>query len=288
LTAGGAPKADRTQAASLRAVPDTSWGAVAAPTTRIGAFDAEGNIAAPIADVKATVVAAVIGSLKSGTVVAGSDTELYFARVKDNAVTVDPPIQITWAEAAVDADGRAVVTWETAARKAQARIIVATADGPTVDLPEPVSDACLTKGVAWAKGNSTAYAFGGMAPPYRADVGGMQLIGCTADAALFRSQIEPENVTICTNECRKAKLPSGAPASSSITVVDGNLVAMASYAGVLGMWREGAPPAFFSLGDAVHSVVAHSLMTMAMTDGKVIDLLSESDKGYVVVRIPAH
>lgn len=288
LTAGGAPKVDRTEAASLRAVPDTSWGAVAAPNAKIGAFDENGGIPTVLSELNATVVAAVIGTLKQGTVVAGSEKELFFARVKDSAVTVDPAIKITWAESSTDSDGRAVVMWETADHKNQARIIVATADGPTVDLPVALGDACLTKGIAWAQAGGEAYAFGGMAPPYRADVFGMQLQGCTADAALFRRFDDAENVMLCTNECRKAKLPTNAPASSAVTIVDGNVVAIASHNGVLGVWREGAVPAFYSLSQDMQPARSHSLTAMAMTDGKSIDVLAQSEKTYVIVRLPAH
>lgn len=288
LTTGSATKIDRLGPTSLRAVPDTSWGTSPAPDIRIGAFDAEGAMPSVLATLKANVASAAIGSLKQGTVVAGNGTELYFARVKDNAVTVDSPIKISWAEAAIDTDGRAVVTWETADHKNQSRIIVATADGPTVDLPAALSDACLTKGIAWAQAGGDAYAFGGMAPAYRTDADGKLLQGCTADAALFRSIDEPEAVTLCTNECRKAKLPGGAPAASTVTVVDGNIVAISSHNGVLGMWREGAPPAFFALGDEARTLYAHDLPLMAMTDGKVIDILAQRAKSYVLVRLPAH
>lgn len=290
LTTGGAPKVERIGPASLRAVPDTSWGASPAPEVCVGAFDPEGAMPTVLTQMKADVVAAAIGTLKQGTVVAGSASELYFARIKDSAVTLDPVIKIGWAEASLDTDGRAVVLWETsgAARKKQGRVIVATADGPTVDLPDDIINLpCLTKGIAWAQSGREAYAFGGMAPLFRADVDGMRLQGCSADAALFRSFMGDGMAAICTDACRKVHLPIGAPSEAATTVVGGNLVAIAAHNGVLGVWREGATPAFFSLGEDVKPILAHELTAMAMTDGKVIDILARGQKTFVVIRIPA-
>ncbi len=292
LTAGGAAKVDRTGPASLRAVPDTSWGtSPAGDALRVGSFDAEGAMPSVLSEIKAPSAAAVIGSLKQGTVVAMGAAEVYFARVKDSVVTVDPVIKGTGFASSLDADGRAVIIWDQD-RKYKARIIVATADGPTVDLPDDMSMLpCLTKGIAWTQSGTQAYGFGGMAPLVRADIGeGMRLQGCTPDGALFRNYTGDDMDAICTDSCRKAKRPSGAPSQSALTIVGGNLVAIAAHNGVLGVWREGAAPAFFSLTETIRPAAAEAsgVTAMAMTDDKVIDILARGEKGYVVVRIPAH
>ena len=67
----------------------------------------------------------------------------------------------------------------------------------------------------------------------------------------------------------------------------GKLVAIAAHGGVLGVWREGAQPVFYSLPEDAHPVLAQEWTAMAMTDGKVIDVIARGDETFVIVRIPA-
>jgi hypothetical protein len=114
------------------------------------------------------------------------------------------------------------------------------------------------------------------------------MLGCTTDTALLR-QLDPQKpFLVCTDDCHTVSLPSGAPEQSATTVVGGKLVALASHNGVLGLWREGTGPVFFGLPDHADPVMAQEWPAMAMTDGKVIDILARGAKGFVVIRIPAN
>jgi hypothetical protein len=57
---------------------------------------------------------------------------------------------------------------------------------------------------------------------------------------------------------------------------------------VLGVWREGAQPVFYGLAEDTSPVLAHEWPAMALTDGKVIDVLARSDTSFVVLRVPAN
>ena len=61
--------------------------------------------------------------------------------------------------------------------------------------------------------------------------------------AIVRVRTRPQDLAICTNECRKVSLPSGAPVYSAVTTVGGKLYAISSHGGVLGVWSEHKPPA---------------------------------------------
>jgi len=113
------------------------------------------------------------------------------------------------------------------------------------------------------------------------------MLGCTPDVALLRSIDPKKPFLICTDDCRSVNLPDGAPEQSAATVVGGKLLAIASHNGVLGVWREGTAPQFFGLPEHADPVMAQEWPAMAMTDGKIIDILARGTKGFVVIRIPA-
>jgi hypothetical protein len=290
-TTGAAPKIDRIGPTSLRSVPDTSWGATPEPgEVKVGTFDAEGVIGAPtslkVSD--RSIVAAVVGSLADGIVVYGIATELYIAHAKDGAVTPEPAIHISSAVASTDTDGRAVVVYTTPEAKHFARILQRGGDEPALELPgEPSGQPCLTRTRAWAQTHDEAFAFGGGQPILRKPLGFAVLQGCTADAALFRERAVPRSLTLCTDDCRKVSIPSGAPESAATTIVGGKLVAIAAHGGVVGVWREGEEPVFYSLPEDAHPVLAHEWTAMAMTDGKVIDVVARGASTFVLIRIPA-
>ena len=52
------------------------------------------------------------------------------------------------------------------------------------------------------------------------------------------------------------------------------------------LWREGDAPKFFSMPEPAHPVQAHEWPAMALTDGKVIDILARGAKSFAIVRIP--
>jgi hypothetical protein len=289
-TAGGTPKVDRIGPTSLRSVPDTSWGATPEQgEVDVGTFDVEGVIATPtslkVSD--RSVVAAVVGSLTDGVVVYGIATELYVAHAKNGAITAEPGIEIAAAIASTDTDGRAVITYTTPDKKHFARILHRGGDEPALELPgAPIGQPCLTHDRAWAQSVDEVFAFGGGQPILRKPLVDATLQGCTRDAALFRERGSATSLHICGDDCRRVALPSGAPTGAATTVVGGKLVAIAAHGGVLGVWREGARPVFYSLPEDAHPVLAQEWTAMAMTDGKVIDIVARGAETFVIVRVP--
>jgi hypothetical protein len=287
LTAGGAAKINRVGPSSLRAVPDTSWGAFpAADGVHVGNFDVEGAMPTTTSMIKAaTTVAAALGTPTEGVVIAGNDTELYFAR----GATIYPPVKISFAQVSSDVDGRAVAIWLTG-DKYQARIVDARTDGLTFEIADGIlnQQPCLSGDRGWVQTSTGAASFGGTTPVFTSALSDTKLQGCTSEGALFRSLSDASQVVVCTKDCRNAALPAGAPSDAAVTIIGGNVVAIAVHSGVLGVWREGAAPAFYSLAQDVKPAHANQLTAMPMTDGKVIDIIARAAGNYVVVRLPAH
>jgi hypothetical protein len=313
LTAGAAPKAMAVGPSSIRAVPDMTWGATPTPTdVRAGAFDAEGVIATPTTmTLEGPTIAAVAGTLQDGVVIYGNQAEVVVARAKGGVITAAPPTKIEVAEATVDADGRAAFVWGTRA-KTQGQIFKpGSADEPVVELPS-LGRLCMTSDRVWGQKGAAAISFGGGRPVFKKDLGPPapehpqvefygtaprpepsepsvpQLQGCTPDAALFHDEANTADVVICSDDCHPVKFPTGAPLFAATTIVGGKLVAIASHGAVLGVWREGAQPVFYGLAEDTSPVLAHEWPAMALTDGKVIDVLARSDKSFVVLRVPAN
>jgi hypothetical protein len=286
LTTGGDAKINRVGPSSLRAVPDTSWGASpAADGVHVGSFDVEGAMPTVATTIKATTtVAAALGTLTEGVVVAGNDSELYFAR----GATIYPPVKISFAQVSSDVDGRAVITWDTIDHKHQARVVDARTDGLTFEIADGfLNQPCLAADRAWVQTQTGAASLGGTTPVFATALPDMKLQGCASEGAVFRSLFDASQVAICSKGCRKAQLPVGAPSDSAVTVVGGNITAITAHNGVLGVWREGATPAFYSLAQDIKPARAHDLTAMAMTDGKVIDVIARAHAGYAAIRIPA-
>jgi hypothetical protein len=294
LPAGGAPRIDRIGPASLRSVPDPTWGAT--PTTdRVdaGAFDHEGAIAKATAlEVKpqrgaasaGAIVAAVVGTASEGALLYGTPTQLYIAHSTGGAIKAEPPTDMTWALAATDLDGRAAIVYEKPDKKVFAKIVRPTKDEPMTELPPgQVVEVCMTKDRGWAATDEHALAFGGGLVQFRKEVGARTLQGCTGEVAVFRND---DDHLLCADDCRVAQMPAGAPESAATTVVGGKLVAVAAHGGVLGVWREGAQPRFFSMSEPARPVLAHESPAMAITDGKVIDVIARGEKTFVILRIP--
>jgi len=287
LTAGGTPAVHRVGPATIRSVPDMTWGATSTEAElRAGAFDAEGVIATPTAlAMPMPTIAAIGGTLADGVLVYGNQTDLIVARAKDGKITAGEPMKIAVAQAGVDTDGRVALIWGD--DKAMKGVIYNRgSDEPTVELPPAIGRVCLTKDRAWTQTWLTAISFGGGRPTFKKDLK-ERLQGCSADAALFHASGQPDTLVICSDDCRTVKIPTGAPEYSTTAVVAGKLVAIASHGGVLGVWREAAPPVFYALPEPVTPVLAHEWPAMALTDGKVIDVLARGRKSFVVIRIPA-
>ncbi|MDB4954561.1 MAG: hypothetical protein JWO36_2130 [Myxococcales bacterium] len=310
LTAGGAPQVGRVAPGSIRAAPDTSWGATAGQgSIRAGAFDAEGAMPTPttlpLPGTREVSIAAAGGTPTHGVVVYGGDAQLAIAHAHEGSITADSPLRsIATGITSTDADGRVALVWTTADRELHARILKPTGDEPIVELtdtvtphvkiaenlvrPLPTSAPCLTGDRGWVMFGTSIVSFGGGKPAAKLEAPGA-LLGCTLDAALVRRNdtSEPEpSWQICTDTCRTAKLP-GAPTLATIAVVGGKLVAVAAHGSVLAVWHEDAPPTYFGLPEAATPVLAHEWGAMGMTDGKVLDVIARGDKTFVVIRIPA-
>ncbi|HEY5926811.1 MAG TPA: hypothetical protein VIV11_34225 [Kofleriaceae bacterium] len=326
LEAGGTPKVARVGAGSIRAVPDLSWGATAGMLTvktkgktsvgevKAGAMDAEGVITTPTAlaltvpiakqgglfddpggmlepgdQVGSIMLASVAGSLAEGAFAYGGYQTLVIARAKANAITADPPIKIDVATASTDVDGRIAIVWTTLDKISRA-LLVRKGGEDAFELPSSFAGPpCMTSDRVWLMANGPeVFAFGGGKPLARYPVApftGLQ--GCTADAALVRKRDRPSEIEICADQCRKVQIPSGAPSSAAVTVVGGKLRAIAAHAGVLGVWSEDKKPVFYALPMQAKPVLAHEWPAMALSNGKVIDILARGEKTFVVIRIPA-
>jgi hypothetical protein len=306
LTTGAAPKVARIGPGSMRAIPSMEWGLTVAPdAVRAGAFDVEGVIANgtigltfPITD---NPIMAAAGTLDDGTAVFDDGSKLVVVKATHGAL-VPTTIDNKAAFLATDADGRIAVV-RNGKDGAFARILgPGAADQPETAIPFAASPICLARDRVWMQDGLHVVAFGGGRPTYTHDLPGgphldeavyirgtgsarvptqyaaQQLQGCTPDAALFRSG---SSVTVCTDECRAAALPTGAPDEAITTVIAGKVVALATHGNVLGVWRDGAAATFYALPEALE------LDELAMTDGKVIDVLGANAKAVSVIRVPA-
>jgi hypothetical protein len=287
LTAGGTPEVRRVGPGTIRAVPDMTWGATPTDSeVRAGALDNEGVIATPASLAMPTpTIAAVAGTIADGVIVFGNQSEVIIARAKDGTITAGPPTKITVAQAGIDVDGRVALLWGDATSTKGQILKPGGADEPVVELPPSIGQLCLTADRAWTQTADTAISFGGGRPTFKRSLR-ERLQGCTAEAALFHSSAMPDTLLICSDDCRTAKISAHAPQFATTTVVGGKLVAIASHGGVLGVWREDAKPVFYALPEPATPVLAHEWPAMALTDGKVIDVLARGARSFVVIRIP--
>jgi hypothetical protein len=305
LAPGRAPIVGRVGPGWLRAVPDATWGATPVQPVaeqkieggvRVGAFDVEGAMATPMLAGFAKVaigakpeldgelrIGAALGTLADGVVVYRTALRLAIARTTPTPLAPEViAIDAESAGTAADLDGRGIVAWRSA-NKQMIRWLAPL--GAPLQVPEQIDSACFTGDRAWLQTPQGLIAFrdGKLARSLYAD----PLVGCTAEAAVTRNDDEvAESYELCTEACRKVTLP-GAPRDASVTTIDGKLVAVAAHDGVLGVWRELAPPKFFALPELVHPVRVGKWPVLALTDGKVIDVLARRTTGFAIVRIPA-
>lgn len=293
LHTGGAPVVAAATGV-LRAVPDPSWGAVATrDRLQFGTINADG-VMQPLGEQKVTgaQIDAIIGTAANGEIVYNTDKQLVVTHTTGTAtamtVAADAPLASIGAQAALDVDGRVALVWRDD-KQAHGRILQAGKDEPIVELGDnPIGATCLTSDRAWVSTGTGILAFGGAKPMVMRANPFYIMLGCTPDTALLRSLDPRKPFLVCTDDCRTVNLPTGAPELSAATVVGGKLIALASHNGVLGLWREGTGPVFFGLADHADPVMAQEWPAMAMTDGKVIDILARGAKGFVVIRIPAN
>jgi hypothetical protein len=311
LTTGGMPKAAALsvdgdlleRVGTLRSVPDASWGALAdGNRVRAGLFDPSGLLRSDF-DGKGVfethgppVVVAALGTPTLGTLALVDDDRLVLAHLVGDAIEKPAPIPLARSSegpaftAAADVDGRAALVWRAPNHDVLARIIRPGDDGATSELDElPDGPFCLTAGAAWARVESGAMTFGGERFAVDSDSHIDALLGCTETAALFRDSSDARRVFVCAsaNEgCTSTEIPAGPPQGPALALVGKDIVALASHGGVLGVWRSGAQPVYYSLPEPAMPASVFDMTAMAMTDGDLIDVLARTAMGYVIVRVP--
>src|SRR5690606_30115051 len=145
---------------------------------RVGAFDGEGAQATPTTlALPAPTVAAVSGTLDAGVLVYGNLSELVVAEAANGAVTPGAPKKISVAQAGIDVDGRVALIWGDATATRGLILTPGADDPPSIELPAPVGQLCLTADRAWTQATGTAVSFGGGRPTFTTALRG-HLQGC--------------------------------------------------------------------------------------------------------------
>lgn len=296
LTAGAAPKVARKGPGAIRAVPDGSWGASPGETgVRVGAMDDEGAMPQPTEIKVSGLVLAVGGTAQDGIVLAGGDKDLVVAHYANGTVTTDAPIAVTSVTATTDVDGSIAAFWIAPDRTSHARVWRAGKAEDVVLAADATPPMCFAKDGFYTD-HRDGLTFAEDAPqPGRVEARfgpapgvGMELIGCAPDGAVARGGGHPQRFGVCAaGSCRRASLPEGAPSRSTTTMVGGKLVGLTTHGGVIAVWREDSPVRYFALPSPAHPVATAEYPAMAETDGKVIDIVSRTPKGFAIVRIPA-
>ena len=316
LRAGQAPSITRVDG-TQRSVPDPTWGAAIEDGKLLfGPVIESGTIATPSGTialppllpgeqgyaVAGVSVAAQGGkaldpsALPSGSasrsahgalVVVGNEARLLVAREDTaGAWALDPAIPVARAMAEVDLDGRVAAIWTDAKRVPHARIWQAGESDRELVIkqePEGFSAICLTQTTVWLATPETVTGLSAGAP-ITAMTGGNELLGCSPDAAILAAG--SGGYQICTAACRQAMV-ADTQHLMAVTDLDGKLVGVSSHGGVLGVWREGEKqPALYGLPEPVEIAMGRDHPPMALTNGKVLDVLATAAKGYVRIRVP--
>ncbi|HEY1812185.1 MAG TPA: hypothetical protein VGG74_07490 [Kofleriaceae bacterium] len=282
LPVGGTPSVARVIDGGVRGVPDASWGAVGlfGGKLAIGAMDADGKIAAPIAnDAKGvTSISAVLGTLADGTIIFGAAGTLGVAHVKAGVVTLEPPIAIGDGNVAVDADGRAALWWYPAGSSAATMSLRAFGFGSGAAVSSPtttVNGGCLTA----ARAQIGSLSFDGTTAADTPGEPDIDVLGCTRDVALLDHRGDLA-YAICGASCRDYPVQK---LDVAVGVVGDQLVTVNLLDGVLAVWRNKVAT-FYSApaGDLA------KFREVVWSDGKVLDVLANTPSGMAIVRAPLH
>ena len=291
---GQAPAVVRVQPGMLRSLPDGSWAAVpSGDAVSAGAVDDKGQLATPSSlALPDPAVAGVIGTLAHGAVIYGDEGKLAIAHAEAGKLTATP-MPIDAALVQTDLDGRALVAW-TAKGAHFAQLLGPAGDEPPIALADAPDEAsCLSADRGWILSDGArilAVAGGKVALRYPEATTGENLgslAGCTPDGAVVRSADDPKQVLVCDTSCRNVAMPSGAPEDATLAIVAGKPVAIAANAQVVGVWRTGAAPTYYALPEAATPLPQRTVPQLALTDGKVIDVVAHVAKGYALIRLPA-
>ncbi|HUS27342.1 MAG TPA: hypothetical protein VMZ53_02505 [Kofleriaceae bacterium] len=301
LTTGATPVVAEVGDGALRSVPDLSWGAlVEEQRVRAGMFDPKGLLRTDfdgrgVFETKgAALVPLVIGAHALGTLAVVDDDKLILAHVANESLERAAPIALAKASdtitpivSAADVDGRAALVWTSPVGDVGARVMRPGDDGAAIDVYDmPTGPFCLTAREAWAKTPNGVMRFGGDRFVDNTDSEIGDLVGCGVEAALFRDERDPRRFFVCGPTCSNVDIPAGAPRAPALALVGHELVAIMSHSAVLGVWRAGAQPTFYSLPARALPVTAFDMTAMAMSDGTVIDMVVRMRNEYVVLRVP--
>jgi hypothetical protein len=278
----------------LRAVPDAAWGAAGGiDQIVVGPLDDAGGLAPPPPtgkDPRAVKlegqgrVFAALGTADDGLIVAGTERSLVLVRAQAGKLTADKPLAIEQLAFALDPAGRALVAYnDEADGKLRAFVARGGAPAQVLELGETqAGGACLTAKRAWIAGEASDQIASfdvesGAARPETWER--HDLLGCTAEAALLQ-QRNASHYVVCTDTCRVAALPGMRP-SRLATLAGDEVIAVVHRDSILGVWREKGPPRYFVVRAPLTS------LQLALSDGKVLDVVAQTDSGVVVVRVPA-
>ena len=292
LVAGREPSISTIEDGVLRAIPDASWGARGADgAVEIGAVDAGGALAEP-ARLPVTpsreipTVYAAVGGAADGAVVYGArDGRLWIARGGAGRPFVAKPLAAAVAGVvhAVDADtGHAVIVYADASR---ALFALALAPGQLDAAPEPLQRTgaprrlCLDGDSAWLQYDDedgaalVDFVPGGARVDH--DTEDFSLERCSVDGAVLwggaRSTFLYRH---CAAECRDFKVDP-----SSLVIASRGWAAIRARGGVLEVKREGGARHF--------AITAGFTPVVAISDGKLIDVLGRTRDGLAIARVPA-
>ena len=285
----------------LRTVPDAAWGAGGGPgQIVIGPLDEAGALSpAPASpgtdkpgkpDPRAVPVEgrgrvfAVAGTPEDGLVIAGGDSSLVRIRAEGGKLTADKPLAIEQLAFAVDPAGRSFVAYNEEPDGHLRGVLArgARAGGP-IELGDTIAGgACLSSRHAWIASADSERIISydterGSVTPHTWP--GHDLLGCTADAALLQKR-NASSFAVCTTDCRVAVLQGMRPSKIS-TLAGDEVVSISLRDQVLGVWREHGPPRYFAASAPLLRLL------LAISDGKVIDIVAQSDAGMVIARVPA-
>jgi hypothetical protein len=252
-------------------------------------------------------VFAVLGTPDDGIIIGGGMHSLVLVRSRAGKLTADKPQLISQIAYSIDPTGRALVAYNDDGAfgapldvvpdpstgnfgKLHAFVARGAAPARVVDLGETqVGGACFTARRGWIAAADSVQPEGavpivsfdlesGAAAPQALPE--HDLIGCTADAALLQ-QRNTSRYAVCTDAgCRAASLPGMQPSKHAALAGD-ELVGIVHRDRVLGVWREKGPPRYFTVRAPLSS------LQLALSDGKVLDVVAQSDAGAVIVRVPA-
>lgn len=291
---GKPPRVLRLAPGVERSFPDIGWGAGAAGTgIASGDVDVNGGMVPTatlaLQDVEPRLLFA-LGNATQGLVaytvpwdsedVPYGSVQLGLARAKAGKLEAEPLRPTVDLVHAITPAGRAVLAWTDASDAMHGTILTPDAVTPTkvIEIGSGNADtACLTDKRAWVGGREQIISFddAGAVPRLLA---GFELVQCGADAALLRKR-STTTFAVCPNECRTAELPDANPAGVPALVGD-RVFVVASLGHVIGVWRERAAPVYFTISTTFSPL-------RAISDGKKLDVLGRTPKGFAIISLPA-